>query len=235
VAREVLARHRTLRRRHTGEPPGPFLLVDHGHVWRHGTREEPVAVPDGTLAATFCEADGRYYAITHHALYAVDTAGNAQPIPAPGHSFSWLGGITYDTTRRRLLIATCWHTGSHHLYDPIAASWTRVPVEESIASIAAIAYDATSDAVFALANPLFSRPLLIKLSPDLRPKHREPSAGSLACGNIGPARNAVAQMAAFPNALVLCIAREPSPIHLEDAPQRAGRRGFIVQLDTGRI
>src|SRR5262249_33546628 len=118
VVREVLARHRELRRRHTGAPPGPFLLVDRGYLWRHGTRDEPIEVPDGTLAATLCEADGRYYAITSHNLYAIDTVGNTETIDPPGERLSWLGGITYDAKRRRIVIATCWHTGSHHLYDP---------------------------------------------------------------------------------------------------------------------
>lgn len=236
VVREVLARHRELRRQHTGAPPGPFLLVDRGHLWRHGTRDEPVAVPEQTLAVAFCEADGRYYAITHHALYAVDASGNAELIDAPpAEHVSWLGGIAYDTQRRRLVIATCWHTGFHHLYDPIAAHWTAVPVGESVASIAALAYEPTRDVVFALAVGVFGHTSLLALSPDLRAPH--PQLGKpLSCGKIGVGNTAVAQMAAFPDALVICMTRDPDLAVMEPArPHDPRNRGLIVQLDGGRI
>jgi len=235
VVREVLDRHREMRRQHTGVPPGPFLLVDRGYLWRHGTREEPVAVPEETLSATFCEADGRYYTITHHALYAIDASGSAELIdPPPGEHLSWLGGITYDTKRRRLVIATRWHAGFHHLYDPIATRWTSVPITESAPSIAALAYEPTRDVVFALVVPLFGPAPLLALSPDLRASHRHPCE-PLSCG-IGIENDTVAQMAAFPDALTICITRDPDHVLMEPAtPDDPRNRGLVVQLDTGRL
>ncbi len=239
IVRDVLARHQALVRERTVTPPAPFLLVDAGFIIHHGTRDEPISVPaHDTKAVTFCDANGRYYAIADQALYAVAPDGTSDAVaPANAPRLGWLGGVTYDAKRRRVVVTTCWHTGAHYLYDPTSGRWDAIDVAQTGGGIHAIAYDRVRDVHFALAGGLLGPPELIVLTPDLRPLRRLECTERLPFAPIllrGPS----VQMAVCADALVVCLRdrfADILPEDLDSAPPEGGVRGFLVRLDEDTV
>jgi PHD/YefM family antitoxin component YafN of YafNO toxin-antitoxin module len=232
VVRDVLTRHAELVRERTVPAPAPFVLVDGGFIVRHGTREEPIPVPDPqTKAAVFCADDGRYYAIADHALYAVAPDGSSETLQPPGGNLSWLGGVAWDSKRGRIIVTTCWHSGDHYLYELATRRWEAVPIERTGGGIHAVAYEPGRDVVFALLGGLIDRPLFGVLSPELEPRARLEHSEPVPLPSVlltGPSM----QLVAFPDALLCC----PRDVLGHENAWDPGRveRGFLLALDADR-
>lgn len=233
LIRAIVAEHRQQLRLHRGRPPGSFPVIHEGTVMRYGTRAAPLALPDPLIkAVTYCDADQAWYGITDHELVKFDEQSRVEKIVATGcERLSWLGGITYDSKRRRILVSTSWHTGVHHLYDPLGRTWDTVPLTRTRGALHGLAYEPERDVIFAVATSG-----LVMLTPELAPLCEVTRLPNLAVGPMEPTRPAL-QMAAFRDAVVIC-AGNPGTEHQaffspESAPPVA--RGWIVSPATAEV
>lgn len=233
LVREIIAEHRRSLRLHTSRPPGGFPLVHEGAVVLYGSREEPIELPEPRIkAVTFCDADHRFYGITDHELIAFDASGAAEKIaPQAVEELSWLGGITYDPKRRRILVSTRWHTGVHHILDPVARTWETVPIEHTHGGLQALAYASERDVVYAVGGPG-----LVCLTPGL-----DPIAALKAYEEFGLPEmllpTSALQMGAVEDTIVLCGVTPGNDRHpfLEPNQSPPIGRGWVVDRLSGRI
>lgn len=233
LIREIIKEHERGLRLHTSRPPAAFHLIHEGAVVLYGSREEPIALPEPRIKAlTFCEADRRFYGITDHELIAFDASGAAEKIvPVDVERLSWLGGITYDAKRRRILLSTHWHTGVHHILDPVERTWKVVPIEQTLGGLHALAYAAERDVVYAIGGPG-----LVCLTPDLEP------IGALKAyqefglpGMLLP--TTALQMGAVEDAIVVCGVAPGGDRHalLEANQSPPIGRGWVFDRLSGRV
>jgi hypothetical protein len=236
VVRAILAEHTRMRRWRSGRAPSPFHVIDEGFIVRVGTRDEPIELPDrGFKAVALCTATSRFYAITDHDLSAVAAHAPVEQIEPPsGDRFSWLGGITYDSTRRRLVISTFLHAGEHHIFDPVAMTWRTVSVDITGGGIHALAYAPTEDVIYAVVDTIIGPPVLVRFSPDLEPRDLVQTAEPLPWRKLMGGMTNI-QMSAFADCLVFCewphLAQRRATF---DADHRARiEKAFLLDLASG--
>ena len=88
-------------------------------------------------------------------------------VPKDLPRLSWPCGITFDTQRRRLLVASLGGVGHLYAYEPDREKWSVLTDLDNL-DLAALTYCPWEDALYALANP-FSTPsfdTLHKFTPD---------------------------------------------------------------------
>jgi hypothetical protein len=231
----VLRRHAEFLAERTTVAPAPFVRVENGFVVRHGTRDEPIKAPEGAKNAVFCELDGRYYVNTDHDLYAVDAAGAAEKIEPSGEPFSWLGGVAYDSRRRRIVITTFWHAGVHHVYDLVAHTWQTVDITRSHGGIHAIAYDETRDAMFAVGLAPFGCRVIV-LPPDLDDVRLVAAAEKLPFPEgLEMQADIRAQIALFRDALLVSWKRDDWAHSVVSPDPPEDEETYLVRLDRDEL
>ena len=232
LARAVIAAHGAGLRERTARAPAPFWLIDDAHIVRWGGHERPIAVRPDIKAVTFCDADGRFYGVSDHDLYAIDAGGALEPIAPPAHGWSWLGGVTYDGKRRRLVVSTFWHAGAHHLYDPVAGTWlAAVDVGRTGGGIRALAYDADRDVFFAVTSGLFGA-RITSYTADLDPLGDAPHSTAVPFPEGFSPDWPVVQLAVVGSTLAIVLSTDPT---IGSERVQRMERGFLVRIDSDEV
>jgi len=138
------------------EAPNQFGGVQ---LWRDfslaGPKQDGQAIrlPSELTHAVFNPETETIFAITRHELYELNPATGQVSLlrfDADAATPSWLAGITYDSTRDRMVIATV----QGHLYSWSADSsqWSVINDQDSGHGIVAMAYDAGTDSLWTLSG-----------------------------------------------------------------------------------
>lgn len=113
------------------------------------------SVAVGTLkAVTYAPATEKLYGVNDHDFFEIDpTTGSQKQIdpPAGYPRFSWLGGVVYDPTSKRILIASSWHAGHHHTWDPKKNDWKVYEISDD-SGYSAMTYDEKTKRIWAIIN-----------------------------------------------------------------------------------
>lgn len=164
--RAVWEAHLSLVGERSRRPNAPVWIVQRGWLSRSGTHDEPTPVPDpATKGVAFCESDGRLYAITDDALYAIDRDGAVESIEVPDAGTRGpFSGIACDQKRGVVLIASSAPEGIHYVFDPVARTFRSVPATRTSGGLHGLAHHPGKDVVFALRAKR-----VVILSPELLP------------------------------------------------------------------
>jgi hypothetical protein len=148
------------------EPGSTFKAVLHqtngglprGALYGDFTSEGPVAntlvpLPDNVGEVVSDSTGKLLFAMGGHELYQLDLANKkATRIVAKGvPEISWAMGLSYDTKRQRVLMATLGGEGFLYAYDPKSEAWSVVGSLNNV-DVTAIAYLESLDRVFAIAS-----------------------------------------------------------------------------------
>ena len=118
--------------------------------------------PLGPIAGTFTRApaggslafDPRtstYYAVGNQGPVAFDTRGVASELPANPFEVSWPTGLTFDTTRNRVVLSTLGGEGALLSYSPDQKQWSTLANLNGV-DLHSLTYSAPDDAFYALTD-----------------------------------------------------------------------------------
>jgi len=108
-------------------------------------------LPKGINRIAFDLTGKKYYGMDAHNVYEVDLEKAKSTKMDPGLNvprMSWMGGITYDTKRERLLVATFGGGGILYSYTPKTGVWAALSELKGAVS-AGMAYHPADDTIYA--------------------------------------------------------------------------------------
>lgn len=146
-------------------------------------------LPDRAVRAALDPKTGKYYGVTEsgHAVGELDLGKRTTRKLEPGPGvprLSWVGDVTFDTKRQRLLVSTC--GGGGHLYacDPATNTWA---VLSSKPGIIAMTYHPGTDAIYGLNAGGFGKrekPSLVRFNENGAAVESKPLAGDFVPGTM---------------------------------------------------
>lgn len=240
VVREIVAAHRHNLRARVEDAQGSYYLIEDDRIVGKGMARArqgriPVRLKGSLDAVTFSEVDGSFYGITSHGFYRVAPDGSLHEVKPPAEypRLSWLGGVAYDASMKRVVVATSWHTGFHHTFDPLTQEWRIFPVAKTSGGLVALAYNSEDGLLYGLGHSgaiqVLSSTMDVRHSIALRHPEALPNRS----------RDAALQMAAMGTSLVVHIATRRFWRQQDELPPRLRRftrhQAYVVRLPSGEM